>query len=56
MSKQGDGVGPTEEELRWAGVELRVARLAATLEETLSSTRRGRLALRLARWYARRKR
>jgi hypothetical protein len=48
--------GPTCAELQQAGVELRVSRLSAELEERLSSTGRGRLAVRLARWYARVKR
>lgn len=45
-----------DDELRWAGTELRIARLADELERQLSTTWHGRLALRFARWYARRKR
>ena len=55
MSVPRKRMWPTPEELRHAGVELRITRIAAELEKLLSTTRRGRLALRLARWYARRK-
>ncbi|WP_329214841.1 hypothetical protein OG352_05315 [Streptomyces sp. NBC_01485] len=51
-----DDFGPTMDDLRQAGIEMRVARLYADLEKSLSATLRGRLALRFARWYARRKR
>ncbi|GHA01310.1 hypothetical protein ACFOOM_12255 [Streptomyces echinoruber] len=56
MSARDENFGPTEEKLRWAGVELRAARMLGELENQLSATWRGRLAPRLARWYARRKR
>lgn len=45
---------PTVGELRAAGVEGHVARLRADMDAAFGSTRRGRLALRLTRWHARR--
>lgn len=48
-------LGPSLPELRAASTELRVDRLRAELDAHLSSTWRGRLALRLSRWPARRK-
>lgn len=47
--------GPSLDELRAAGTEAHVARLQGDLDAAFGTTRRGRLALRLSRWYARRK-
>lgn len=52
---ESDVPGPTLGELRAAGVEAHVARLGAQMDAALSGTRRGRLMLRFARWYARRR-
>jgi hypothetical protein len=46
---------PADDELRYAGVELRVARLQAELDAKLATTRRGRLALSIVRWITRRR-
>lgn len=43
------------EALRWVGVDAHATRLRADLETNLGRTRRGRLALRLSNWIARRK-
>jgi hypothetical protein len=48
-------LGPSLPELRAASTGLRVDRLQAELDAHLSTTWRGRLALRLSRWHARRK-
>jgi hypothetical protein len=51
--------GPTMGELRVAGIDGHLARLRADVDAVLApfeATRRGRLALRLSRWYARRQR
>ena len=53
---QDDDFGPTLDDLRQAGLDLRIARMFADLEKSLSATLCGRIALRFARWYARRKR
>ncbi|MCX4752906.1 hypothetical protein [Kitasatospora purpeofusca] len=37
--------------IRWAGAELALARIQRDLETALGRTWRGRLVLRLARWY-----
>ncbi len=47
--------GPSPGELRAASVNQMAARLRADFEASLSGTWRGRLALRLSRWYARAK-
>lgn len=47
---------PTRADLQWAGVELRIGQLADDLDELMSSSWVGRLALRLTRRYAQVKR
>ncbi|MER6531168.1 hypothetical protein [Streptomyces sp. NPDC001508] len=44
---------PSNDELRYSGVELAVRGLWTDFEQELSRTRRGRLVLRLARLWAR---
>ncbi|MFJ2004789.1 hypothetical protein [Streptomyces chartreusis] len=51
-----DGRGPSTDGLRAAGMDAHIARLAAEADRQFSATWRGRVALRLARWYARRRR
>lgn len=55
MSSDIDTPGPTVAELRVAGVDAHVAWLRAELDALFEGTRRGRLALRVSRWYARRR-
>ncbi|MFG3050339.1 hypothetical protein ACGFZP_05195 [Kitasatospora sp. NPDC048239] len=52
MARRRAHTSTTPVELRYAGTELAISRLQQELDSTLSQTWGGRLALRLARWYA----